>query len=66
VAAGRPSNRIRALADLEQALRFGEPRHRVHAVHDEIEQHLLQLHAIAEHGRQRRVGAATDRDAARG
>jgi hypothetical protein len=46
VAAGFPSSVSAPRADLEPALAVGQRVHRVHAVHDQVEQDLLELHAI--------------------
>jgi hypothetical protein len=58
--------RVDTAADVEAPVPFVRAAHRVHGVHDQVQQHLLELHAIAENEREvcRHVGS--NRDTSRG
>ena len=52
--ATRPGRLVQSRPDHQFARPVGDRRHGLNAVDDQIDDHLLQLHAVAEHRRQRR------------
>ena len=64
VTAGLAVLRVEASANLEPPLRLVDARHRIHGVHQQVQQHLLELHAVADHDREVRWHVGSNRHVA--